>query len=347
MVYFLQRNCPMTTDLLQVALNDEGNLISIYDVDTGLKCGCVCPECGKELVAKNKGKKPNMILSPKQKEAHFAHHDGSDCPKAKESAIHKLAKEVLKEHKTLFLPPVENDKYELKFQFDKAEIEVKVGDKEYIIADTLLEKKSNKERVARLVVEFYKTHKKSVVDIEKIENLDVSCIEVNVNHVEPLVEGILNYRGMKRFLEDENNDRYWLHNSINITPVIDEEVNLIDENSLLDLYGKMIDEQPTYNTGMYKRFAGIIRGYGYTLVQVYSFVYNLERHYQVFCPKVNKTLQDRGERPKYKTEHLDCYDCKFYNYYTEFEDEDETYFGCGFKNKIQDHKLNIYELSLD
>ena len=39
---------------LLYALRDN-SIVSISDVESGLKCGCVCPACGERLVAK-KGK---------------------------------------------------------------------------------------------------------------------------------------------------------------------------------------------------------------------------------------------------------------------------------------------------
>lgn len=45
----------------------DGAGISIEDVDSGLKCGCVCPACGEPLVAK---KEPRLCtISPIIREA--------------------------------------------------------------------------------------------------------------------------------------------------------------------------------------------------------------------------------------------------------------------------------------
>jgi len=62
--------------------------------NSGLKCGCVCPACGYQLVARMGDKNRH----------HFAHYRDSDCSKAAETGIHLRAKEVIQVRKTFFLP---------------------------------------------------------------------------------------------------------------------------------------------------------------------------------------------------------------------------------------------------
>ena len=78
------------------ALNQEGDLVHVYDVPNGNECGCVCPHCKSVLCAKNGGDGERMIH-------HFAHLSGADCVGAVESALHKMAKDVLSESKCVFL----------------------------------------------------------------------------------------------------------------------------------------------------------------------------------------------------------------------------------------------------
>lgn len=60
----------------------DGELVSIDNVERGLSCGCICPECKTQLVA-NKGVK---------KTHYFSHYRKSDCNG--ESLLHYLAKIV-------------------------------------------------------------------------------------------------------------------------------------------------------------------------------------------------------------------------------------------------------------
>jgi len=77
--------------------NKEGELVHISEVETGLACGCECPNCGERLIAK-KGE---------VNEHHFAHDHNSDCMGATESALHLLAKEVISQSRELFIPELE------------------------------------------------------------------------------------------------------------------------------------------------------------------------------------------------------------------------------------------------
>ena len=62
---------------------NEGELVSIADVESGLKCNCTCTKCGEPLVAK-KGE---------VKDHHFAHSVDSDC--SGETIKHIMAKQEI------------------------------------------------------------------------------------------------------------------------------------------------------------------------------------------------------------------------------------------------------------
>jgi hypothetical protein len=69
-------------------------VLNIKDVDSGLACGCNCPHCGSQLIAR-KGEK-NIH--------HFAHYNADECDLATETALHLLAKELLLESRFIQLP---------------------------------------------------------------------------------------------------------------------------------------------------------------------------------------------------------------------------------------------------
>ena len=76
----------------------DGTLHFVSDVPSGLKCGCICPECHQPLVACNKS-------SPDRQSAfHFQHASTSTCSGGRERAIHRMAKEILARASALALP---------------------------------------------------------------------------------------------------------------------------------------------------------------------------------------------------------------------------------------------------
>lgn len=160
----------------------KGIIVSIDEVENGLKCGCYCPKCGAPLVAKNEGT---------MKVHHFAHFSNLKCLGAIESALHILAKEILKETKTLFLP---NYKYYFKefdkevvilpynklLEFDSVELEKKIQlDDSIIIADAVCEVNNKK-----IIVEFAKSHFIDEEKKRKLKDLGIACIEIPISNGE-------------------------------------------------------------------------------------------------------------------------------------------------------------------
>ena len=63
----------------------SGKAVHVSEVSRGLACGCVCPRCGGQLVAK-KGT---------QRAHHFAHANTVNCDGLGESALHLACKEMI------------------------------------------------------------------------------------------------------------------------------------------------------------------------------------------------------------------------------------------------------------
>lgn len=83
---------PTESELVYGLKNDR--VVHVSEVESGLNCDCVCPHCKTSLVAKKGDKKQH----------HFAHYDGENCSGASESALHKLAKQVIFDTKKLTVP---------------------------------------------------------------------------------------------------------------------------------------------------------------------------------------------------------------------------------------------------
>lgn len=79
----------------------DGQLIHISTATNGLACDCYCPGCGAPLVAKNG--------EANQKAAHFAHHKSAECSTGLQTALHLAAKDIIARHGHLCLPGATGD----------------------------------------------------------------------------------------------------------------------------------------------------------------------------------------------------------------------------------------------
>ena len=94
------------TEIIYGVRRTDGKIISIKEVPdnmSGLLCNCVCSNCGKELQA--------CSLQGKVR-AYFRHHNDSKTGEsiqcnpniANETALHQLAKQIIKEERKILLP---------------------------------------------------------------------------------------------------------------------------------------------------------------------------------------------------------------------------------------------------
>ncbi len=152
----------------------NGKITCISDVDSGLKCGCVCPSCGEPLIAK----KGSKVMH------HFSHYSGHNCEYGYETSLHLAAKEIISKAKTIVIPdvflhfPDSYKKDELlckakEMQIDKVELE-----KHYdgIIPDIVLHKGNKK-----LFVEIFVTHRIDEEKLEKLRKANISTIEIDLS----------------------------------------------------------------------------------------------------------------------------------------------------------------------
>lgn len=72
----------------------NGEIVEISAVESGLACGCICVSCHSPLIARKGSVRVH----------HFSHTSGVDCVHAGETAIHRMAKQILLEEKSILLP---------------------------------------------------------------------------------------------------------------------------------------------------------------------------------------------------------------------------------------------------
>ncbi|WP_315809318.1 hypothetical protein [Pseudomonas sp. C9-3] len=73
----------------------DSTLFRAYEVENGLRCGCVCPGCQQPLNAANNGEK----VIP-----HFRHAKSNDCVDGFREGVRRAAVALIAKHKQLMLP---------------------------------------------------------------------------------------------------------------------------------------------------------------------------------------------------------------------------------------------------
>ena len=177
--------------LLTIALDSNNKSVEIDKVPNGLKCNCFCPHCKSPLIAKNDGT---------VREHHFAHEAGTECRNAVESALHLIAKEIIKEECAIMLPESEGGLWPNGYvQLQDVAIEKKdsklniIPDAEGILPDG-----------RRLLIEFLVSHRVSTYKRQIIVDNNLLCVEVDLNYQKQ------NKESMRNFLLNTIQDRKWV-----------------------------------------------------------------------------------------------------------------------------------------
>jgi hypothetical protein len=89
---------PMAVLLLPFAIRkSDGEFVTAEEVERGLKSGCICPGCASTVMAKQ----------GTEKIWHFAHHQAPACVDGYEKSVHELAKQLIRQRKSLLLPSLD------------------------------------------------------------------------------------------------------------------------------------------------------------------------------------------------------------------------------------------------
>lgn len=162
------------------ALKDN-QTVFVDDVETGKKCGCVCPACASPLVARNKGTK---------RAHHFAHYPEVSCDYGYETSLHLAAKEILSNAKKMIIPAVYlkfPDSYkedillsdEMEIPIDGVELEARFDS---VIPDVVVYAGKQK-----LFIEIFVTHKIDDVKLAKLKKQGVSTLEIDLSKKEQTI----------------------------------------------------------------------------------------------------------------------------------------------------------------
>ena len=181
----------------------DGAGVSIANVESGLKCGCICPACGESLVAK----KGNKVTH------HFAHYSGSTCEYGYETSLHLMAKEILSTAKTIVTPkvyvsfPGSSKEKQLccdarQIQIDKVEVEHPFHD---VVPDVVVYSGKRK-----FFLEVYVTHPVDEEKRLKLKRADVSTLEIDLSKIDRIVS----YQDLQQILLHDCEQKKWIYNAI-------------------------------------------------------------------------------------------------------------------------------------
>lgn len=184
----------------------DGNIVTIDDVENGLACNCVCPNCKSKLLARHGEKRVH----------HFSHYKNYDCGWKGESVIHKISKEIIAKHKYLRLPKLKWHHKpeiiiydEITIPVDNVKLEYKI---DKIIPDILIETKGKE-----LMVEIKVSHGIDYDKYQKIKKLNISTIEIDVrelvNNLFHKKDYFLTSNEFADALVNGISNKYWIFNT--------------------------------------------------------------------------------------------------------------------------------------
>lgn len=183
---------------IQYAMKDN-RIVHISEIESGLACGCFCPHCNAQLVAK----KGSIVVH------HFAHYHQNECDFAYESSLHLGVKRVLEQERKFLFPSVvvksmlgknETVKKATILSLDSVSVERRL---ESIIPDILVNVGKSE-----CILEIYVTHQVDEEKKKKIEQLNIAALEVDFSHED---RGIDDER-IKEILCKNASLKHWIFN---------------------------------------------------------------------------------------------------------------------------------------
>jgi hypothetical protein len=149
----------MTTEVrLPFGMLPDGRMVAVATVERGLACGCICSACKLPLVAA----KGDVYRH------HFRHHaEGTDCKGARETALHKFAKQIICERLHMTLPDQLGE-------MRSAEQEVWLDG----IRPDVLAKYDSED----VVIEVYVAHRVPMEKIQQLAERKLTAVEIDLSY---------------------------------------------------------------------------------------------------------------------------------------------------------------------
>ena len=267
-----------TRGMIQYALDKKGQLVFVKDVPRGKDCGCRCPSCGNQLIARQGTHNTNS----------FAHVNGQECPFGYQTSLHLLAKEIIKDGCVFRLPPAmkcEDYYNDLMISYDKTSVIIskdqrsKLGNRieklispknidtsqnafsvaleekteKGFIPDIILSAKLPDGNTRRLYIEIYVTHKVDDEKKQKIFESGVSAVEYDLHSLKGEEIG---KEKLKKILETGEMCS-WIYNR-EAALIMPELIKIEEENKKKEI------EMQTGYTSRYRIYHSSIRFDGFS-----------------------------------------------------------------------------------
>lgn len=190
----------------------EGRLHRAEEVASGLECGCHCPGCRAQLVARNLGK---------HRRPHFAHYQAPPARACLETTLHKLAKQVILEARELLLPafskpPVHDlagHAYPLdachagprRWAYHTAHAELRLDELDGCIPDVVL---YGAQPQRPLLVEVRVTHPVDEAKAQLVRERDMAMIEIDLSDQ---IDCDFGHENFRELVLTEPANRTWVH----------------------------------------------------------------------------------------------------------------------------------------
>ncbi len=175
--------------LVKIAIHSPtGKYLHINEASNGLSCECTCPKCDDQLEA----------IQGKVRDQHFRHSNHENCEGAQETALHKLAKQILAESSVVSIPKIGEISY------SESVVEHPIGD---FVADVGAKHNGDMIFFEVVVTNPMKINKKQFYTDNNYKCLEINLQGLNLNSYEEIKKTVLEDLGNKKviFWEKKSN----------------------------------------------------------------------------------------------------------------------------------------------
>lgn len=171
------------------AENAEGKMVHVDNVPRGMNCGCTCPNCHEQLIARH----GNV------NEHGFAHHSetrGANLKICYNVIMYKLAEQIIQTKKQIRVPSYYGIFKETVITFREVEIDSRY-EREDKQPDVIATTGDGRQYLIEFVFRYKVRHR------QKLDYSNQSCIEIDLSNQ--------SLESLEPFLLSSSNDRKWLN----------------------------------------------------------------------------------------------------------------------------------------